>query len=194
MEGTNLLQNISGIDTERDCRQKCRNHPACEIYTYLYDSLECFLLSHPVEPFTICDGCRTGKANCTESPTTPATSVTTSTETIPTETTSIGTTQTTTTTTTQPTTTATPPTETTSIRTTQTTTTTTTTTTTQPTTTKYPPCTIVLPDGSLQKYYKLDTDIPNIVDGMDLTIIGGTGCQLRSLIVGGGGSKGVNCG
>ena len=98
IENTNLLQNIN-IDTERDCRQKCRNYPSCEFYTYLNDSLECYLLSHLIEPFTICDGCRTGKANCTESPTTPATSVTTSTETTPSRNTSITTTSKTTSTT-----------------------------------------------------------------------------------------------
>ena len=61
-------------------------------------------------------------------------------------------------------------------------------------TTKYPPCTIVLPNGAMQKYYKLDTNIPNITDGVSFTIIGGSGCQLRSLLVGGGGSSFADCG
>ena len=61
IENTNLLQNITVIDTERDCRQKCRNYPSCEFYTYLNDSLECYLLSHLIEPFTICDGCEQEK-------------------------------------------------------------------------------------------------------------------------------------
>ena len=67
------------------------------------------------------------------------------------------------------------------------------TTSTQPTKTKYPQCTIVLPNGALQKYYKFDTEGAVDPSGVGLTIIGGSGCQLRSLMVGGGGHGGT-CG
>ena len=65
------------------------------------------------------------------------------------------------------------------------------TTSTQPTKTKYPQCTIVLPNGAMQKYYQFDTDGAVDPSGVGLTIIGGSGCQLRSLMVGGGGHGGA---
>ena len=65
------------------------------------------------------------------------------------------------------------------------------TTSTQPTKTKYPQCTIVFPNGAMQKYYQFDTDGAVDPSGVGLTIIGGSGCQLRSLMVGGGGHGGA---
>merc|ERR1719357_1850609 len=70
IKSTNLLNDIVDIQSEEDCRQKCRDNSKCEFYTYLTESLECFLLTQLIEPSSKCNGCRTGKANCTESPTT----------------------------------------------------------------------------------------------------------------------------
>jgi len=81
IKSTNLLNDIADIQSEEDCRQKCRDNSKCEFYTYLTESLECFLLTQLIEPSSKCNGCRTGKANCTESPTTPTTTETTSTTT-----------------------------------------------------------------------------------------------------------------
>ena len=79
IDSPNLLENITRIQSEEECRKKCRDQTGCEFYTYLTGSFECFLLSHLIEPMSICNDCRTGKANCTASPTTPTTPATTST-------------------------------------------------------------------------------------------------------------------
>jgi len=80
----NLLDNVILIPSEDECRKKCRDHTGCEFYTYLTGSLECFLLSHLIEPISLCKGCKTGKADCNTSPTTPTTPEITSTTTTPT--------------------------------------------------------------------------------------------------------------
>ena len=78
IDSPNLLDNIMLIQSEGECRKKCQDQTGCEFYTYLAGSLECFLLSHLIEPVSSHNGCRTGRANCTASPTTttPATTTT----------------------------------------------------------------------------------------------------------------------
>merc|ERR1719342_1038673 len=50
-----------GITSERQCRQKCRHYPRCEFYTYITESLECFLLSQLIQPFNDCNSCKQAK-------------------------------------------------------------------------------------------------------------------------------------
>merc|ERR1711973_853654 len=68
IEGTKRLDRFDGIISEGECRQKCRHNTRCEFYTYMADSQKCLLLAQLIEPFHDCNGCRTGKANCTEAP------------------------------------------------------------------------------------------------------------------------------
>ena len=77
MESINPLRKLDGIISEGECRQKCRQNTECEFYTFLAESHQCFLLSQLIEPYHNCNGCRTGKANCTESPITTSTTITT---------------------------------------------------------------------------------------------------------------------
>ena len=86
MEGTKPLHRFDGINSEGECRQKCRHNNKCTHYTYIADSHKCFLLSQLIEPFHDCSGCKTGKANCTEAPMTSTSTTSTTPSTITTTT------------------------------------------------------------------------------------------------------------
>ena len=65
----NLLDIITGVPTEIDCKFNCSAKPDCNVYTYFntedvnFPSL-CFLLSQLVQPVQHCDHCSTGWPDC----------------------------------------------------------------------------------------------------------------------------------
>ena len=44
----------------------CRDMDGCSFYTFFTETLECFLLSHLIEPTRPCDDCRTGPSYCND--------------------------------------------------------------------------------------------------------------------------------
>ena len=46
----NLLEEVAGMVTESDCHQACVKNLKCRIYSFLTDTLQCFLLSQLIEP------------------------------------------------------------------------------------------------------------------------------------------------
>merc|ERR1719391_1770636 len=67
--GNNLVQFLSDIEEEIECKAKCIEESSCNFYTYHNTSdpsypNTCFLLSYLEDPILPCDFCRTGPVDC----------------------------------------------------------------------------------------------------------------------------------
>ena len=69
--GTNVLETLTGVAEEQNCKQHCLDTKGCLHYTY-HDTtspltpLTCFLQSFLLEPLAECAACRSGPGNCAD--------------------------------------------------------------------------------------------------------------------------------
>ena len=69
----NVIAVINGVEEEGSCKFACRDHPACQAYTFHDSSNEvfpkaCFLLSEIIGPVNTCEHCSTGFPDCKNQP------------------------------------------------------------------------------------------------------------------------------
>ena len=66
LSGDNLLGIYPDIYTELLCRAMCREIEGCYFYTFFTETLECYPLSHLIEPTRECEDCVTGPSYCSD--------------------------------------------------------------------------------------------------------------------------------